>query len=418
MLGPGLVAQTLANGDPVQWAFTQEPEYPSHIGGLYIHTQHRRHSNPCEPPSPASTAPVASPPDWTKHYASSVSGPWAPTTPTSPVVSENGGRALTQWDALLYAAGTTTPPTFRAGLQDWTIGTSYMDINHTYAAGPAIPREASVPAGFAGAPWAGHMPAPSLPSEPFLEPAFSHVIPSHSSTTNIPHPLPNPPPSRPTPTKPQRHSRKRTNPKSPKPTPTATSEATTNHLPAPALISSPPTTTTNSDNTGNNNNNNTPTSGPTLRTAARRFKRPTPGPKPGESPEHRRARTNHNMVEQQYRHRLHARFEALLEVLPEGIILDDEEVEGHCGDPFHVGGAGEGNGEGLAAGEVVVGGVGKGGKKGARRMSKVDVLSRAARVIRYLESDYEKVRREVEVLRRERETAMFAGRGDAEGISI
>ena len=124
------------------------------------------------------------------------------------------------------------------------------------------------------------------------------------------------------------------------------------------------------------------------------------------------------MVEQQYRHRLHARFEALLEVLPEGIMLDGEDGEGHCGDPFHVG-AGEGSGDGLAGGEVVVGGSGgKGGKKGARRMSKVDVLSRAARVIRYLESDYEKVRREVEVLRREREAVMFAGRGDAEGISI
>ena len=410
MLSPDIAAQTLANGDPVQWTFTQEPGYPSHVGGLYIHTQHRRHSNPCELPSPAPTAPVTSPPDWSKHYASSVSGPWALTTPTSPVVGENGGGGLNQWDTrLLYAAGTTTPPTFGAGLQGWTIGTNYMDISHSYPAVPAVPHGASVPGSFAGAPWAGHMPAPSLPSESFLEPAFSHAIPPHSSTANIPHPLPNPPP-----TKPPRHSRKRTNPKSPKPTSTPAPAATTYRLPAPALTSSP-TTTTNSDNTSNNN---TPTAGPTLRTAARRFKRPAPGPKPGESPEHRRARTNHNMVEQQYRHRLHARFEALLEVLPEGIMLDDKDGEGHCGDPFHVG-AGEGNGDGmLAGGEVMVGGSGKGGKKGARRMSKVDVLSRAARVIRYLESDYEKVRREVEVLRREREAVMFAGRGDAEGISI
>ncbi len=412
MLGPDLVAQTLATGDAVQWSFTQEPDYPSHVGGLYIHTQHRRHSNPCELPSPAPTAPVASPPDWSKHYASSVNGPWAPTTPTSPVLGENGGRGLNQWDALLYAAGTTTPPTFGAGLPDWTIGTTYMDIGQTYAVVPVLPQGASVPAGFTGAPWASHMPAPSLPSEPFLEPAFSHAIPSHSSTSNIPHPLPNSPPPRPPPTKHHRHPRKKTNPKSPKPTPNPTPAAPTSRLSPPALASSPTTTT--SDNTSNNN---TPTNGPTLRTAARRFKRPTPGPKPGESPEHRRARTNHNMVEQQYRHRLHARFEALLEVLPEGIILDGEEGEGNYGDPFPAGGGTEGNGDGLA-GEVMVGGNGKGGKKGARRMSKVDVLSRAAKVIRYLESDYEKVRREVEVLRREREAVMLAGRGEAEGISI
>jgi hypothetical protein len=39
-----------------------------------------------------------------------------------------------------------------------------------------------------------------------------------------------------------------------------------------------------------------------------------------------------------------------------------------------------------------------------KRMSKVDVLSRAARAIRRLESDYEKVRREVEILRQEKES--------------
>lgn len=39
-------------------------------------------------------------------------------------------------------------------------------------------------------------------------------------------------------------------------------------------------------------------------------------------------------------------------------------------------------------------------------MSKVDVLSKAAKVIKYLESDYERVRREVEVLRREREVVL------------
>ncbi|KAL2124887.1 hypothetical protein VTJ04DRAFT_1252 [Mycothermus thermophilus] len=59
---------------------------------------------------------------------------------------------------------------------------------------------------------------------------------------------------------------------------------------------------------------------PVLRTATRRRSQNQPPasslPKPGETPARQRARTNHNRVEQQYRHRLQARFESLCRVLP------------------------------------------------------------------------------------------------------
>lgn len=101
-------------------------------------------------------------------------------------------------------------------------------------------------------------------------------------------------------------------------------------------------------------------------------------------------------MEQQYRHRLHARFEALLDVLPEGILGDEAE--------HHEGSSGGGDGRACTAGG------GGGGVKGKnnRRMSKVDVLSKAQRVIEFLQGDTERMKREMEEMRREREVA-FAG---------
>ncbi|SPQ18504.1 aaa77bca-86aa-42f5-8998-bf414e645327 [Thermothielavioides terrestris] len=109
------------------------------------------------------------------------------------------------------------------------------------------------------------------------------------------------------------------------------------------------------------------------------------------------------MVEQQYRHRLHARFEALLDALPKGILDNDDEDEDDDGGGLDNAASGGGGGGGGAINGGRKGG-GHGGKK-PRRMSKVDVLNRAARVIRFLESDNERTRREVEMLRRERDAA-------------
>ncbi|KAL2193731.1 hypothetical protein P885DRAFT_63726 [Corynascus similis CBS 632.67] len=99
----------------------------------------------------------------------------------------------------------------------------------------------------------------------------------------------------------------------------------------------------------------------------RRAKRPAPRPRPGESAAHQRARANHNLVEQKYRHRLHARFEALLDALPEGILSEDSIDQARDN-----GGAGWDDGSGTSGGRGVKG-------KNNRRMSKVDVLSKAER---------------------------------------
>lgn len=56
---------------------------------------------------------------------------------------------------------------------------------------------------------------------------------------------------------------------------------------------------------------------PKLRTAARRRSEETGHrPKPGESPEDQRVRTNHNKVEKEYRSRLNREFELVIDVLP------------------------------------------------------------------------------------------------------
>jgi hypothetical protein len=90
-------------------------------------------------------------------------------------------------------------------------------------------------------------------------------------------------------------------------------------------------------------------------------------------------------VEQQYRHRLHARFEALLDVLPEGMVGGDDvdETTSSARAPSTTSSS-----------------------KKQRRMSKVDVLSTALEVIRFLEADNERARQEVEQLKRRRDAAI------------
>lgn len=110
-----------------------------------------------------------------------------------------------------------------------------------------------------------------------------------------------------------------------------------------------------------------PSPGPSLRTATRRFKRAETTPKPDETPEHRRARTTHNMVEQEYRRRLTTSFQQLLDSLP-GDILADGDADG-------------------ASPETQ--------RKKQQRMSKADVLARTVRIIKFLESDVQGIKREV-----------------------
>ncbi|KAK0654329.1 hypothetical protein QBC41DRAFT_59232 [Cercophora samala] len=84
------------------------------------------------------------------------------------------------------------------------------------------------------------------------------------------------------------------------------------------------------------------------------------------TPEERRARRNHNLVEKQYRNRLNAQFERLLAVLPL-----DQHKGGHLG---------QGGGDGFATDE--------------KRMSKAEVLDLATRRIKALEMEKERLNRE------------------------
>lgn len=152
-------------------------------------------------------------------------------------------------------------------------------------------------------------------------------------------------------------------------------------------------------------------SGPTLRTAARRVKRPASAPRPGESDAHRRARTNHNQVEQNYRHRLHARFVALLDSLPEGILDGDGDDDTVYRGRGTGGSGGCDNDRKTRVVAASVGSSGSGSDSGGingrnnRRMSKVDVLTKADRVIKFLEYDIQRIKCEMEGMERQKAAA-------------
>lgn len=113
-----------------------------------------------------------------------------------------------------------------------------------------------------------------------------------------------------------------------------------------------------------------PTPGQTLRTAARRIKRAEPIAKPGESLQEQRTRTSHNLVEKEYRNRLHGHFESLLSVLPgEGITLEGEED--------------------ASPGQTSA------SQNQHKRLSKAEVLEKARLHIQYLEDDRAKRKREI-----------------------
>ncbi|KAK3300731.1 uncharacterized protein B0H64DRAFT_21887 [Chaetomium fimeti] len=393
-----LMTRPLADSQRGSWTSSQAPDPPSRFTGLLVQTQKQRSTHACGLPSPAPTAPAASPPHWPNHDVSSVAGSWAPTSPISPAVGEP--VALEYNSQFLYPPNTAASVIFDTGFHDWAGNTGFpLSFDHTYPGGHTAP---PVPNGLSAdfsAPWPSQTPGPSRSSGQLLIPAFEFPPPSNSTTVanrilplsnteifkqeNTPQPHPYPLCKRPL-----SHSQQRPQPHKRAKAPSSNDD---NHSP-------PPTTTDRKPRTKPlpSTHPQSPTSakGPTLRTAARRVKRPAPSLKPGESPAHQRARTNHNLVEQQYRHRLHARFEALLDVLPDGILGDEEE--------HHEGPSG-GDGGLCTAG-------GGGGVKGKnnRRMSKVDVLSKAQRVIQFLQGDTERMKREMEEMRREKEAA-FAG---------
>ncbi|AEO53782.1 hypothetical protein MYCTH_2136757 [Thermothelomyces thermophilus ATCC 42464] len=358
MLATGLVAQPLAHSrnnpessQPGPWTTGTVPACSPRFGGLFVQTQQQGAIHPYGLPSPAPTAPVASPPDWPNHDTSCVVGAWpvSPISP-SPTVGEAVGVELNH--NLLYQphSAQAAHALFDVGFRDWVGNANFhLDLHNTYSAAPTVSSLPHAVPPNVGSAWPGHLPTTTLDNGELPETtAFGHTITRERGC------------------------------------------------------------------------------GPTLRTATRRVKRPAPAPRPGESAAHQRARANHNLVEQHYRHRLHARFEALLDSLPEGILNDDDDDDdddqavrgdprGGTGGDATVAARGSGGWDinddqqtgALATGVGGRGGGDGGGIKGRnnRRMSKVDVLTKADRVIKFLEGDIQRMRWEMEEMKRQREVA-------------
>ncbi|KAK4196975.1 hypothetical protein QBC40DRAFT_309495 [Triangularia verruculosa] len=156
--------------------------------------------------------------------------------------------------------------------------------------------------------------------------------------------------------------------------------------------------------------------GPSLRTAARRFKRTAEEapPKPGESLEDQRARENHNQVEKEYRNRLHRGFEELLDALhglPVEELLAARPNNGTTGVPT---GEQEEEDEHIAiigallderASLGLSGNNGK-GKKKQKRVSKAEVLHYTCMVLRSMGHGNQRLKEEVEELKLLRDEKM------------
>ncbi|KAL2133952.1 hypothetical protein VTI74DRAFT_1308 [Chaetomium olivicolor] len=132
--------------------------------------------------------------------------------------------------------------------------------------------------------------------------------------------------------------------------------------------------------------------------------------RPEETPQERKSRNSHNLVEKQYRNRLNMQFEILMNALPESMrspttttaTSGNKSNNASGGDPD---GTDSGTGTGTGTGKV---GVGAGGSAaaqhgafdaGERRLSKAQVLDMSARYIRSLERERDMLEEEREELR-------------------
>ncbi|KAL0931637.1 helix-loop-helix DNA-binding domain-containing protein [Colletotrichum truncatum] len=116
---------------------------------------------------------------------------------------------------------------------------------------------------------------------------------------------------------------------------------------------------------------------PRLRSASRTSKNALQ--KPAETAEERRTRASHNLVEKQYRNRLNAQFEGLLNALP-------EQVRGPASTGADGGGDGGGGGGGYESDPQPA--------DQERRVSKAEVLDMARRHIKSLERERDELQRE------------------------
>ncbi|KAK0621296.1 hypothetical protein B0T17DRAFT_533552 [Bombardia bombarda] len=107
------------------------------------------------------------------------------------------------------------------------------------------------------------------------------------------------------------------------------------------------------------------------------------GHRQAETADERRARSSHNLVEKQYRNRLNAQFEGLLNALPESVRSPATAV----------GGGGDSDGGGFRQG-----GQTSDMLAGEKRISKGDILDMSRRYIQTLETEREALEREREEL--------------------
>ncbi|KAL1865289.1 hypothetical protein VTK73DRAFT_5402 [Phialemonium thermophilum] len=115
-----------------------------------------------------------------------------------------------------------------------------------------------------------------------------------------------------------------------------------------------------------------------MRTASRTSKNALP-PRPTETPEERKSRASHNQVEKQYRNRLNAQFDTLLQALPD-TVRSPLFPPGSAASVVD----GEGDGDDNEAGAA---GSSSGAWTGQRRVSKAEVLDMAVVHIKNLESE-------------------------------
>lgn len=125
-----------------------------------------------------------------------------------------------------------------------------------------------------------------------------------------------------------------------------------------------------------------------LRSASRAPKNISP--RPEETPEERKSRNSHNLVEKQYRNRLNAQFESLLAVLPDSLRSSMTMIGGGAGDSDGVNGNG--------GGSVIPGQHPSLDFSIERRLSKAEVLDMSRRYILSLEKERDTLEREKEQL--------------------
>ncbi|CCC12059.1 unnamed protein product [Sordaria macrospora k-hell] len=113
-------------------------------------------------------------------------------------------------------------------------------------------------------------------------------------------------------------------------------------------------------------------------------------PRPEETPEERKSRNSHNLVEKQYRNRLNAQFESLLAVLPDSLRSSMTMMGGAGGDSDGV--------NGNRGGSVIPGQHPSLDFSIERRLSKAEVLDMSRRYILTLEKERDTLEKEKEQL--------------------